>query len=127
MHQEYVPAQPASIPPDGFVIEFPDENRREAGDRAKDLKIALDNALADAVTVSDVCLAKADPNAQDPGTILAVILGAKASIALATGIALWMRRKNQGRIRISYPNGAHADISGLESRDIPKIAQAISK
>jgi hypothetical protein len=127
MHQEYVPAQPASIPLNGFVIEFPDENKREAGDRAKDLKIALDNASADAGTISEVCLAKADPNAQDPGTILAVILDAKASIALATGIALWMRRRNQARIRIRYPNGAHVDISGLESRDVPKIAQAISR
>jgi hypothetical protein len=127
MHPGYVPAQSTSIPPDGFIVEFPDENKREAGDRAKDLKIALDNALADANADSKICLAKADPNAQDPGTILAVVLGAKASIAVATGIAFWMRRKNQARIRVRYPDGAHTDISGLESRDVSKILQAINR
>jgi Effector Associated Constant Component 1 len=127
MHEDYVPAEVASIPQDGFVIEFPDANKREAGDNAKDLKVVLDNAAADAGIASGVRLEKTDPNAQDPGTILAVILGAKASIALATGIALWMRRRNQARIRIRYPDGTEADIIGAESRDVSKIAQALNR
>lgn len=126
MHEDYVPAPLASIPQDGVVIEFPDVNKRQAGDNAKELKLALDNAAADASVASDVRLQKVDPNAQDPGTILAIILSAKATIALATGIALWMRRRNQGRIKIRYPNGMEADISGAESRDISKIAQALN-
>ena len=70
---------------------------------------------------------KVDPNAQDPGTIIAIILGAKATLAIATGIALWMRRKNQGRIRLRFPDGTKADISGTESHDIQGIVRAISK
>jgi hypothetical protein len=127
MHEDYVPARADSIPPNGFVVEFPEASKVDAGDNAKDLKIELDNAAADARVASSVHLAKADPNAQDPGTILAVILGAKASIALATGIALWMRRKNQAYIRIRYPDGKHVDISGVESRDVSKIAQVLSR
>jgi hypothetical protein len=127
MHEDYVPANAASIPQDGLVIEFPDVGKREAGDNAKDLKVALDNAAADAGIVSSVYLEKADPNAQDPGTILAIIFGAKATVALAAGIALWMRRKNQARIRIRYPDGTDADISGAESGDVAKIVEMLNR
>jgi hypothetical protein len=127
MHQDYVPAQQYSIPADGFVIEFPDVSRREAGDLAKDLKLSLDNAAADAGIPPEAKVEKVDPNAQDPGTIIAIILGAKATVAIATGIALWMRRKNQGRIRLRFPDGTKADISGTESHDIQGIVRAISK
>jgi hypothetical protein len=134
MHEDYVPAPASLIPQDGFVIEFPDVNKRLAGENAQELKAALDNAAADAGISSGVRLEKADPNTMDPGTILAVILaakatvvGAKATVALATGIALWLRRKNQARIRIRYSNGTEVDISGAESGDISKIAETLSQ
>ena len=81
---------------------------------------------ADAGIVSGTAVAKVDPNAQDLGTILAIVLTAKATVVLAGGIALWMRRKNQGRIRIRYPDGKQTDISGAESHDMPKIVQALN-
>src|SRR5690349_4074165 len=125
-HEDYVPAPVMVIPPEGLVIEFPDAGRREAGKLARDLKLALDNAAAEATVASGATVAKVDPKAQDLGTIVAIVLGAKATVALAGGIALWMRRRNQARIRFRYPNGTPVDISGVESRDVAKIVQALT-
>jgi hypothetical protein len=124
-HEDYVPAPIAVIPSDGLVIEFPDAGRREAGELARDLKLALDNTAAEAAVASGATVAKVDPKAQDLGTISAIVLGAKATVAIAGGIALWMRRKNQARIRLRYADGTPVDISGVESRDVAKIVQAL--
>jgi len=127
MHEDFVSAPATLIPPDGFVIEFPEASKPEAGNLARELKVELENSATDAGVAAQVSLAKARPEAQDPGTILAVILGAKATVAIATGIALWLRRKNQGRIRLRFPDGREADISGVESRDVSKIVAALTK
>jgi hypothetical protein len=126
-HEDYVPAPLNSIPNQGCVIEFPYSNKRDAGDLAKDLKLSLDNAMGDAGLPADshtLRLGKADPKAQDPGTIIAVILTAKATAAIAAGIALWMRRRNQSRIRGRFENGTCIDITSAESKHIEGILKA---
>jgi len=119
----FVPFPPARVPADGVIVEFPDHNPREAANLARDLKRMIDKSLVDGDGASSR-IEKVDPNAQDVGTVLAIILGAKATVALAAGIAAWMRRKNQGRLRVVRPDGTAVDVTNAESDDMAKIVQA---
>lgn len=113
------------IPQDGVIIEFPDTSPRIAGTLAHELKAFLDNAVTDKGAVAKTSVEKVDENAQDVGTILAIILGAEATIALAAGISEWLRRRNQGKIRIVKPDGSYSDIQNVDSDDMAKIITAL--
>jgi hypothetical protein len=125
MHEDYCPTPSTFVPPDGVVIEFPDASRPEAGVLARELKNALDNAASDAGLAISAVVARVNPRAQDLGTIVTIALDPHTAAILAGGIALWMRRRNQGRIRIRDAMGHETDISGLESKDAAKIMQAL--
>src|SRR2546425_5908355 len=88
------------IPEDGFVIEFPDVSPAEASRRAAQLEKIVKNELQDARSSASVDRVRVNPEAQDLGTVLAVILGAKATVELAKALGKWLSRPNQGKLRI---------------------------
>lgn len=125
-HEDYVPTPKERVPANGVVIEFSEDNKRAAGNSAQGLKEALENALSDSGEKASVKLEKIDPNAQDIGTILGIVLAGPAVVAIAKGIADWMRRTGQGSITIVRPDGTRVEITNIASADIPKTTAALS-
>jgi hypothetical protein len=117
------------IPASGFVIEFPDVSDAEAGRNAAELRQVLKNELEDARSPAQVDQLRIIPDSQDLGTVIAIILGAKASVAavkgLAKGFEKWFSRPNQGRIRIRTRAGDEIFIDNIASKDISKIIETI--
>lgn len=125
-HPKYISTPISLVPADGLVIEFPEDNSRQAGVLAQDLKITIDNLAADQNVKVTTSVEKVNPQAQDIGTILAVVLGAKATIEIAKGIAGWLQKRNRGRIRIRKADGTIVDITKAESADMPGILKAMT-
>ena len=127
-HDDYVESPVDNIPDEGFIIEFPEEGPREAGILVQELEQAIQNTAADADQTQDVHLErlKARDDTQDFGTILGVVLGAKATIEIAKGISAWLRRKNQTKIRIRTKDGRDVVITNLESKDANAVLNAIA-
>jgi hypothetical protein len=65
------------------------------------------------------------PDTQDFGSTLVLVLGTTAATALASGIASWMRRNAGARISVRKSTG-ELIAEGLDSRDVPRIVQALS-
>jgi hypothetical protein len=124
LHPNYVPFPRERVPAGGVIIEFPDRSPRDAAGLARDLKRVVDASAADVGESAATKVEKVNPEAQDVGTVLAIILGAKATVALAAGITAWMRRKNQGRLRVVRPDGTAVDVTNAESDDMAGILRA---
>lgn len=103
-----------------FELTLPDARDSDLTALLQDLQQSMNVELASDSDFS-MELRKSDQTTQDLGTILAVILGAKATIALAAGISAWMKRKNQARIRIKTASGEEVYITNLESRHIAEV------
>jgi hypothetical protein len=114
------------IPETGFVIEFPDASPAEAGRQAADLEQTLKNTLEDARSPASVERIRVNPEAQDLGTVLAIILGAKATIELAKGIGKWLSRNNQAKLKLRTRDGREVVLSNLESKDIAGVLKSLN-
>ena len=114
------------IPESGFVIEFPDVSSAQAGLYAEELETDLKNAIEDAGAGGTIERVRINPEALDLGTVLAVILGAKATVEIAKGIAKWLYRNNQTTIRIKAKDGREYMITNLESGDVESIIRALN-
>jgi hypothetical protein len=113
------------IPENGFVIEFPGVSSPEASRCAAELEQLLKDELADTRSPASVERLRIEPEAQDLGTVLAIILGAKATIELAKGISKWLSRHNQGKLRLRTRDGREVAIDNIESKDIPATLKAL--
>jgi hypothetical protein len=92
----------------------------EAGIKAKKLRQELLDVSPD-VSVS---LAKDDPANQDFGGTLVLVLGTPAVIAVANGIAAYLKR-DRAKIRIS--KGGEVVAEGISGEDAARIAEAFSR
>jgi len=118
------------IPEDGFVLEFPDVSTAEAGRCAGELAADLENEILDARlgdSNTKIDRLRVRPEAQDLGTIIAIVLGAKATVALAKGIVKWLSRNNQARITIRTADGREFSISNLESKHVHEILKTVAR
>lgn len=115
------------IPEHGFVIEFPEVSLAQASRFAAELERDVKDALADEnVKAKLLERRKTDPQTLDAGTILAIILGAKATVAIAYGIARWLTRDNQSKARIRLPNGTSIDLKNMKSQDVEKAIKELN-
>lgn len=81
-------------------IDFPGASNAEAARYARDLEAALQRVDA-AITVTR---AQSDADAQDAGSILAVILGSASLVALFREIGVHIAKRGDA-IRVSLPEG----------------------
>lgn len=105
--------------PTQFLISFPDEPVGEAGAAVADLREHL-AIVAPAVEADQ---RRTDASSQDMGATLAIVLGAPAVVALAKGIADWLKmrgskprvviRNAQGEIILELENIPSADVRPL--------------
>jgi hypothetical protein len=103
-----------------FEIRFEELTPAEAGTKAGKLSREL-NQISPDVSVS---LKKDDITNQDFGATLVLMLGTPAIIAIANGIASYLKR-NHGKITI-YEDGK-VIASGISGDDAARIAEAFSK
>ncbi len=108
-------------------IRFPDLTPAEAGRAASELQGLVRAATAGRV---DTALRKERSDTQDAGTILAIVLGAPAVVALANriagGIGDYLGRLNS-RVEIVTESGTViATGSAAERLDLGAVAQALS-
>jgi len=72
-----------------FSISFPEES----GQRANAAAASLADKLKDIDASLAVKRDKPNPNTQDAGTILTIVLGSAPAAAVAGGIAAWIRMR----------------------------------
>jgi len=101
-------------------IYFEDATLAERGIKASNLR---DHILENFSDVK-IDIKKEDPTTQDLGTILVLILGAPAVVAIARGIADYLRR-DRGKITITKDGTVVAE--GLSGDDAARITEAMSK
>ena len=101
-----------------FVISFPGMSAAEAN--------RLASGLASAIRATDrevqVEQRRDQPDAQDFGATLAVILGTASVTAVARGVEAWLARHSGAKIQINKDGTVIA--SNLDSRDAARIAEA---
>jgi hypothetical protein len=112
------------IPVSGFVIEFPGVSDAQAGVFAGERERDIRNALVDNGVGADVDRLKTDEETQDVGTILAIILGANSTIAIAYGIARWLARRNRTRVSLRTRDRRFERVDA-ESKDVEKCLRAL--
>jgi hypothetical protein len=105
-----------------LVINFADVSTAEGNRLASNLADALRDI--DPSIVVDRQRERSDT--QDFGASLAVMMGTAAAAALAKGIAAWLARNSGARIEISHKGKVVLVATHLDSKDIPRIAEALS-
>jgi len=103
-----------------YAISFPNESGNSAGAAAA--------ALADAIRNVDESVVlnrqKANPDTQDAGSILTIVLQSAPAAAVAAGIAAWIRMRRLD-IRITTKDRT-VDVSGYSS-DAARTIESIFK
>jgi hypothetical protein len=84
-----------------LIIEFENVDSAEAGARARELEQAVLETDPSITTKRE----SSDRTHQELGTILTIVLGARAVVALANGIAEYLKLRRQTSIRIKCGDG----------------------
>jgi hypothetical protein len=101
-----------------LAIRFENLSLAEAGSKVARLR----NDLLDASSEIEVDVEKEDPTTQDPGTILVLVLGTPAILAIAKGIADFLRRE---RASIVIESDGKVVAKGIRGEDASRIAEVI--
>jgi hypothetical protein len=111
------------MPAEPLIVTFPDIPLAEGNRLANTLAEALRDADSNIV----VDRQRERPDTQDFGATLAVILGTAAVTAVAKGIAAWLARNSGARIEVRRRGRVVLFATHLDSNDVPRIAEALSR
>ena len=100
-----------------FTIRFVDVTPEDANKYASELRREIEEISPDV----RVEIRKEDKAAQDFGATLVLVLGTGAAIAVAQGIADWLRKRTSACITVTRA-GTQAVASGVSSKDAVRIA-----
>lgn len=103
-----------------ITIHFEDATLDEAGRMA----LSLQSDVRDASKAVKATLEKEDPSTQDFGSVLVLVLGTPAILAVASGIADWLRRE---RASITIKADGEVVAKGIRGEDAARIAEAMAK
>jgi hypothetical protein len=107
-----------------FTVEA--EDQAAAGRAAT----ALADALREADGVLEADRTKADETTMDLGAIVSIIATPAATLAIARGVAAWMRARRGTTIRIEWDGKSgsiKAAVEGIDSEAAVRIAEIIRK
>lgn len=105
-----------------FVMRFPETETDKANRYARSLADSLRDLLDSG---DEVSVSRDNPESQDFGATLVLVLGTTAVTALAEGIKAWLQRNSGAQLEILSDGTVVA--KNLESKDAASIAQALSK
>jgi hypothetical protein len=101
-------------------IKFIGISGNEANASAASLTEALRNINPSVIVARD----KENPNTQDMGSVLNIVLGSAPAAAIAAGMAAWMRMR---RVKVRVITAARTvDVSG-DSADAAQIIESVFK
>ena len=103
------------------TISFPNNSSSKAGILADELQRELRREVQDKDGPIETEIRRLDPEAQDLGSSIVMVLGAPAVVLLAKAILEWARRKDQASIDI---NGVV--VRNVGSADVADIINAIN-
>lgn len=103
-----------------YFITFDDASPAEASSYADELR----NTLLDAVPDITVQRIRSDPTAQDFGTTLALILGAPATVAVATAIGNWLRIRHTATLTFKSSD-EQIIIQNITSKDATRLGHLL--
>lgn len=83
----------------------------------------LAEVLRDADEPLEATQTRDDPNAQDFGATLVLVLGSGAVIALAKGVSKWLATKPDGSVTIRDRRDGTIIVKGLTSRDARAVIE----
>jgi uncharacterized membrane protein len=101
-----------------LTLVFEEASLADANRYAAELAERLREADAPMVVTET----RADPTAQDFGATLAILLGTPAVIALAKGVAAWLRMRPEAKVTLKDKDGTII-ASGLTSADARAIIE----
>jgi len=111
-----------------YIVSFPDSTLDRATIYSRDLaETVLDNAPASGVEAQ---ILRTDPQHQNPGSELALILNTGAVVGLGTavghGIASFLRRNSGVKIAIRTEKGEMI-VGNVDSRNAAEVVKAFSR
>jgi hypothetical protein len=104
-----------------FEIGFDSASAVEAGKYADELR----RYILDAAPEVEIERIRTDPEAQDFGTSLAVILASPAIIAVAQGIRMWLARRSSSKVKLKVGNRV-LEVDNIRARDAATLAHELS-
>jgi hypothetical protein len=107
---------------EGYVVRFPKSDDATGNMQARDLADFLRDELPLDAGVK-ATPQRANPEAQDFGATLVLILGTAAVTAVAKGIAAWLKGHTGVTMEIATTTG-HVIVKNVESKSAAEIAQA---
>ena len=113
-----IPFRDSAMTGSPFIISFPSLSTAEANRLASGLAAAIRDSDRD-VKVEQ---RRDQPDTQDFGATLAIILGTASATAVARGVEAWLARHSGAKIQINKDGSVIA--SNLDSRDAARIAEA---
>lgn len=105
-----------------ITIKFKNPDEREAGVYAKELQ----EYLKDEINGLQIDLRKDNPDTQDFGATLVLVLGTPVLIALANGIADYFRKRPNSQLDIECGPGKKVSFKG-SSDDAAKISESLKE
>ena len=102
------------------IISFPGVSVAEANKLAG----SLSPALRERERTISVERRRANPESQDGGATLAIILGSAAVSAVAKGVAAWLARNSGTCIEIHAPDGTSVKVTHASGQDTAQTVEA---
>jgi hypothetical protein len=86
----------------------------------------LETVILDATRDVEIARVKTDQSTMDLGTVISVIVASHAVTKLATGVADWLRKRNDVKLRIK--DKAHAfEVEGLSGEDALRVLEIMTR
>ena len=105
-----------------ITIRFPDATPDEGNVYAEDLRTALVESLDTGDRIERV---RSNPESQDFGTTLVLVLGTTAVTAIARGVQTWLAR-NSGVSLDIVANGKTVHARNLDSQGVQALAKVLA-
>ena len=103
-----------------YIIKFDNASDAEANRYASELR----DMLLDAASDVEVDRRRDNPDTQDFGATLVLVLGAPAIVAIATALGNWLTLHRRAGITIKTANGEIVGTN-LTSKDVLKLADLL--
>jgi hypothetical protein len=103
-----------------YIIEVEGDSSADTNRYAEELR----NALRSAAPEAQVERRRADPDAQDFGATLVLILGTPVAVVLANAFRDWLNRRSNARVHIKTPEGDIL-LEGVTAKDVHRILELL--